>query len=123
MQQQSMPPDKLTITILGNSYTTEVSVGKTVDFAKNKALYSQGMYNSITDGIALDIIDIISALHAFFPEIKKDLKVQDFGDLKPNEFSQVIDVMNDEFFPWYSEWAKRFQNAKKAEKKQDKKDD
>ena len=119
MQQKNIPSDKLTITVLNNSYTTEISIGKITDFAKNKALYSQGMYNSITDGTALDIIDIVSALHAFFPEIKKDLKVSDFNDLKPNEFSQVINEMDSKFFPWYTQWIKQFQSAKKVEKKED----
>ena len=119
-QKTNLPSDKLAITILGNIYETNASIGKFIDFSKNQAFYSSGMYSSITDSTTLDVIDIMSALYAFFPEIKKDTRVSNLLELKPNEFSSVIEEMDSKFFPWYSEWKKQFQSAKKVEKKETK---
>ena len=46
MQQKNIPSDKLTITVLNNSYTTEISIGKITDFAKNKAHMKEQEANS-----------------------------------------------------------------------------
>lgn len=120
---KNTPSDQLSIVIKQNTYTTNISIGKIIDFSKNKAFYSGGMYNTISDNTALDTIDVISALYAFFPDIQKDLKVKDILDLKPNEFNEIISEMDKKFFSWYGEWIKQFQGAKKEEKKQPEKDE
>ena len=97
------PSEEISVTIQGNSYKTSITMGKMRDFELNKITLSSGFYSSISDLITLNSIDVLSAIYAFFPEVKKDSKVKDPSDLRPTEIKDLFESMQS-FFKWYKEW-------------------
>lgn len=119
MQDKKLPSDKLSIIIFDNTYETVMTAGKIIDYEKNKVFYSSTLYDSISNGFALDMIDVISALYAFFPQVKDEMKIEHLRDLKLTEMKKLIDEFVDKFFPWYQEWMGVFKQAQKVEKKEE----
>ena len=112
------PTKEFTITLQDNSYTTNLTQGKIIDFELNKATLSQGLYQNIKDVQVLDMIDCTSALLAFFPDIKEDLKVKSVLDLSPVEAKEMAKSL-DPFFKWYVEWKKYMSEIEKEEELKD----
>ena len=116
------PTEKIAIKLQGNSYETEFTVGKVIDSEKYRAFYSGGFYKTFNSNLALDLVDIISYLRAFFPQAEEDLKVKSFLDLKPIQIKEIRKQMTEKFFPWYQDWVKQMQEIEKVELKEDKKE-
>jgi hypothetical protein len=116
------PSETFSVTIQGNTYETSITMGKMRDFELNKITLSSGFYSSIQDVTTLNTIDSLSAIYAFFPDVKKDAKVTDPSDLKPNEMKEIFQVMEG-FFKWYMDWKKFMSEPSKVEEKKSEKED
>jgi hypothetical protein len=117
----TIPNKTFSLTIQGNNYSTKITQGKMIDFELNKITLSKGFYDSIRDIQTLNLIDAISALYAFFPEIKKDSKLDTIMDLEPTETKELMTAI-EPFFAWYIEWKKFMSEPSKVEEKEDVKD-
>jgi recombinational DNA repair protein (RecF pathway) len=108
----AIPNKTFTINLQSNSYTTKITQGKIIDLELNKVTFSNGFYNSIPDGSVLDSIDYMSALYAFYPEVKKDAKI-DIRELEPEQMKEISTEMK-KFYKWYFDW-KKFMNEPEKE--------
>jgi len=113
-----IPNKTFSITVQDNSYSTKITQGKIIDFELNKITLSKGFYDSIRDITTLNLLDVMSALYAFFPEIKKNKKLDDIMDLEPTETKELLDIM-EPFFEWYMSWKKFMSEPSKVEPLED----
>jgi len=100
---------KIELVLKGKKYEIEFpNVGQLRRIASNKALLSNGMYNSIytmasEDGDeALDIIDVESTLNVLAPKFVEDLKPQTISGLGLKDFKEISKVFKSEFMPWFN---------------------
>ena len=114
----AIPQKEYSITIQGNKYTTKITQGKIIDLELNKITLSKGFYDSIRDIQALNLIDAVAALYAFFPEIKENSKLSDIMELEPTETKDLMKVMEG-FYKWYMEWKKFMDTPDKVGEKEE----
>ncbi len=99
---------KTELVLKGKKYEiTFPNVGQLRRIASNKALLSNGMYNSIytmasEDGDeALDIIDIESTLNVVAPDFIEDLKPLKISELGLKDFREISKAYKETFVPWF----------------------
>lgn len=102
------------ITLKGNQYQTSLTNRNIINWGKNKTIFSEGIYSSIPDATSKNTIDLISALYAFFPDVKKDMTIDVF-DMHISDTKEIMEAMNP-FFEWYIEWQDYLSDVKEEER-------
>ena len=64
---------------------------------------------------------MIATFTILIPQLKKDLNVKSFFDLKEEETDELLNIYSEQFIPWYVEIKQMIKNPdKNLNKKQDK---
>lgn len=100
----------ITITIGKNDYQVNYpNVGNQIDIEILKSKIADGNYDMLRFSNnplfqeQADRIDMIAVFTILIPELKKDLNVKSFFDLKEEESAELMKVYNRDFIPWFIE--------------------
>lgn len=116
------------IDVRGNIYQIEYpNTGQQIDIELLKSRIADGNYDSLRFSsnplflLQADIIDMIATFTILIPQLKKDLNVKSFFDLKEEETDELLNIYSEQFIPWYVEIKQMIKNPdKNLNKKQDK---
>jgi hypothetical protein len=107
-------PRSIEITIkqnnIENKYVVNFpNVGQVIDIETRKSLYSQNQYGKmaqagiVTQGMALDMIDMIATFGILIPQLEKDMRVK-FTELNAIDAKGLMSAYKKQFLPWYNQW-------------------
>ena len=116
------------IDVRGNIYQIEYpNTGQQIDIELLKSRIADGNYDSLRFSsnplflLQADIIDMIATFTILIPQLKKDLNVKSFFDLKEEETDELLNIYSEQFIPWYVEIKQMIKNPdKNLNKNQDK---
>ena len=118
-----IPSKSFSITIDGNTYSSgNITQGKIIDLELNKQVLSRGYYSAMHDITALNVIDADAAILAFFPEVRKDMKVESITEVDLVNSKEILKEMN-KFYKWYKEWIDFMSDIEKQEQRQPEEED
>lgn len=107
------PNPILSIRLQNNTYEfniNDLTYGKLIDIEKFKITLTQDTHKSMlfttTRGgqKAYLAVDMISFFTVLFPNLVKDLNVKSMLDLSPLKTRELMEVYNNDFFPWWRDW-------------------
>ena len=110
----------ITVTIGKNDYQVNYpNVGNQIDIEILKSKIADGNYDMLRFSNnplfqeQADRIDMIAVFTILIPELKKDLNVKSFFDLKEEESAELMRVYNRDFIPWFIEIKKQIRESLK----------
>lgn len=127
MSKQKSPNLSLSIRLQNNTYEfniNDLTYGKLIDIERLKIALTQDTHKSMlfttTRGgqRAYLAVDMISFFTVLFPKMVEDLNVKSILDLSPLKTKQLMEVYNNEFFPWWRDWEDILNKETPEEKKE-----
>ena len=110
----------ITVTIGKNDYQVNYpNVGNQIDIEILKSKIADGNYDMLRFSNnplfqeQADRIYMIAVFTILIPELKKDLNVKSFFDLKEEESAELMRVYNRDFIPWFIEIKKQIRESLK----------
>lgn len=116
-----------TIKIKGKDYTIKFpNVGQFMDIESFKIAYTNGKYVDMALSVLnihilnLDIADAISYFAILIPDLKKDLKIENWRDIDMVLAKELSEIYKSQFIPWYKPILDDLYGFDKKENKDDK---
>jgi len=83
------------------------NVGQLMDIESFKIAYTNGKYidmamsNLKAHGFALDVADTIAYLSVLIPDLRKDLKIDNWRNIDPFVAKELVKIFKADFIPWF----------------------
>lgn len=122
---EESPNTILSIRLQSNTYDFDINnltYGHLIDIEKLKINLTQDTHKSMlfttTRGgqNAYLAVDMISFFTVLFPVLIQDLNVESLLNLSPFKTRELMNVYNNEFYPWWNKWEKILNQETQGEK-------